>query len=342
MSSNCICESGEEIIDFERRNLIRRYNGVLMSKSLEKLPKVSFIIPTLNRERTIENCLKSIKEQAYPNIEIIIVDGGSRDKTMAIASKYATKIIRDNGSLGKARQHGAEESTGEILGIFDSDVILPTNDWLYKAVQKFYEEGNIGVVWPFNKAPQNGSIVSRCYFSFWRAREAAFNKPTNKELMVPGGNCLILRRALEDAGGFNQHLGFGEDLELGYRIIRLGYRVAIFADPLIHDTMWSLKEYTRKQIWGASALCDAKNASVTNLCISWRSDSAKDRISYCMVSAVGQIITGIRGIISGLHRDKDLSCLLLPILLGIRVFVYSGFFLVHAKRFGLDKNRTRI
>ena len=71
-------------------------------------PKVSFIIPTLNRERTIKACLKSIGDQTYPNKEIIIVDGGSRDKTLSIASKYATKIVLDKGSLGKASQRGVE------------------------------------------------------------------------------------------------------------------------------------------------------------------------------------------------------------------------------------------
>ena len=292
-------------------------------------PKVSFIIPTLNRERTLDACLKSIADQNYPHIEIIIVDGGSRDTTLKIASKYASRIIHNDDPLGGARQVGAENSKGDILAIFDSDIIIPSKNWLANAVQKFYESKRVGVVFPVNKAPQNASLTSRCYFAFWRTRASVFNKSTNRQL-IPGGNSLILREALENAGGFNRHLRFGEDLELCSRIVKLGYKVVFFDQPLIHDTMWSLKEYTRKQIWGASALAKTRETYVTNLCISWSNTSRKNGIGYCAFSALELIFTGLKGMINGLSRDKDLFWLMFPALLSIRVFVYGGFFLVRA------------
>lgn len=60
-------------------------NGSIID--LNNLPKVSFCIPTLNNEDTIEKCLSSIANQDYPSVEIIIVDGNSKDKTIEIAKK---------------------------------------------------------------------------------------------------------------------------------------------------------------------------------------------------------------------------------------------------------------
>jgi hypothetical protein len=167
----------------------------------------------------------------------------------------------------------------------------------------------------FELASLGCCVVSNPY----KGIEEWFN--VGKEVLVAN------ERAL---GGFNKRLRFGEDLELGSRIIKLGYKVVIFNEPLIHDTMWSLKEYTRKQMWGASALTEVKKALITNLCISWRSDSSKDSMSYCVVNALKLSITGLKGMISGLARDKDTSWLMFPLLLGIRVLVYGGFFLVSA------------
>ena len=54
----------------------------------KKKPKVSFVIPTFNSERTLDECLSSISNQDYPDMEIIVVDNGSDDKTVEIAKKY--------------------------------------------------------------------------------------------------------------------------------------------------------------------------------------------------------------------------------------------------------------
>jgi cellulose synthase/poly-beta-1,6-N-acetylglucosamine synthase-like glycosyltransferase len=59
----------------------------------EKIPKVSFVIPTFNSERTLEECLSSISNQDYPDMEIIVVDNGSDDKTVEIAKNTPRMYI---------------------------------------------------------------------------------------------------------------------------------------------------------------------------------------------------------------------------------------------------------
>ena len=294
-------------------------------------PLVSFIIPTLNRERTIGPCLESIAKQTYPNVEILVVDGESIDNTVSIASRYTSKIIYDSGTLGHARQHGAEESKGEILGIFDSDVILPSPDWLCKAVEKFYQNNKVGIVWPINKAPENASITAQCYFNLWRS---FLNERLKKgEDILPGGNSLILRRAFEEAGGFNAELSFGEDFDLTSRVISLGYEVTLFENPIIHDTMSSLKEFTRKQIWGASSLQMKvrKEPRLVNMCMTWTAGKDADSLSTIAKDAFFKhVIIGFRGMMQGLSLERDCSWLILPLLMSIRAIVY-GVYLISGR-----------
>ena len=90
--------------------------------------KVSLITITYNSEKTIEKTIKSVISQKYKNIEYIIIDGGSQDKTLDIVSRYKEKISvivsePDNG-ISDAFNKGINYSTGEIIGIINSDDYL--------------------------------------------------------------------------------------------------------------------------------------------------------------------------------------------------------------------------
>lgn len=84
---------------------------------------VSVNIPTLNSERTLEKCLESVKNQTYPNIELIVIDSYSKDKTVEIAKKYGAKIYYAK-TLSEARKIGARKSKGEYILLLDSDQTL--------------------------------------------------------------------------------------------------------------------------------------------------------------------------------------------------------------------------
>ncbi len=91
-------------------------------------PLISVSIPTRNSGRTLELCLKSLRDQTYKNIEINIVDKKSTDYTVKIAHKYKVKnIVTEEGSLLKARYEGVKVSKGKYVLILDSDQILVKN-----------------------------------------------------------------------------------------------------------------------------------------------------------------------------------------------------------------------
>lgn len=107
---------------------------------------ISFIIPTLNAQNVIENCLKSISHQNFKSIrhEILIIDGGSTDNTLKIAKKYHAVILKNplkTAEAGKAV--GIRHAHGQFICLIDSDNILPHKNWLQKMFLPFSQNPDI-------------------------------------------------------------------------------------------------------------------------------------------------------------------------------------------------------
>lgn len=116
-----------------------------------KLPKISVITPTYNSAKTISLCLKSIRQQNYPqeNIEIIIADGGSKDKTLDIIKDFNVSLIKidpkkQNVEFNKST--AIKKAKNELLFMVDHDNILPNKNLLIKMIKPFLENDEmIGV-----------------------------------------------------------------------------------------------------------------------------------------------------------------------------------------------------
>lgn len=95
--------------------------------------KVSILIPLYNQERYFEKCIRSICDQTYRNIEIVVIDDGSTDKSPQIVDSWASKderikvMHKRNEGLTMARFDGYRLATGEFLMVVDSDDFLPNN-----------------------------------------------------------------------------------------------------------------------------------------------------------------------------------------------------------------------
>ncbi|MCE7740888.1 MAG: glycosyltransferase [Candidatus Heimdallarchaeota archaeon] len=99
----------------------------ILDLSASELPFVSIIVPTLEEEVNIRKCLTSLTKLNYPHYEIIVVDGGSKDKTVEIARSYGVNVIVDEnlptGWIGKSYgcHVGYQEAQGEVLLFTDAD-----------------------------------------------------------------------------------------------------------------------------------------------------------------------------------------------------------------------------
>ena len=279
------------------------------SIDLVNLPRVSFCIPTLNNQETIDKCLNSIVNQNYPDIEIIIVDGCSKDGTIEIAKGYTSKIYIDKGSLGSARQTSIEHSTGYVLALFDSDIVIPHNNWLINQIKYFNYSNDVSTVWSTCKVPSNASLIARMYRNL---SSLVLEQRIKNGGLIGGGNALFLKNCLLDIGGINKSIHWGEDFDWARRLRDRGFKVVVSEEPLYHDTMRSLGEYVKKQIIGA------RTFSKTGFGIM---DSSKKDIIFI------EIVLGFKQAIRGLIIDKDISWILFPLLISIRILVYAYVFL---------------
>ncbi len=96
---------------------------------------VSIIIPTLNSERTLKECIEHIRTQSYKNVEVIIVDSFSKDNTLKIAKEFNCVIIQTKWKLLGARYLGVKNSKGTYVFMVDSDQILKNNKVIEDAVK---------------------------------------------------------------------------------------------------------------------------------------------------------------------------------------------------------------
>jgi glycosyltransferase involved in cell wall biosynthesis len=105
--------------------------------------KISIIVPVYNVESYLRKCINSIQNQTLENIEIILVNDGSKDKSGDICDEYKKKdhrivvIHKENGGLSSARNAGLEMATGELIGFVDSD------DWIEPDYFQVLQDGII-------------------------------------------------------------------------------------------------------------------------------------------------------------------------------------------------------
>ena len=134
--------------------------------NIRNIPRVSFILPALNAEKYLNKCLKSIRFQSYPKkkVEIIIADGGSKDKTIEIAKKYKCILIKNKKIRAEFGHNlAAKISTGSILIYIAADNYLPNSEWIKLIVQPFIERPKIcGVVTQIDENKKD-KLINRYY-----------------------------------------------------------------------------------------------------------------------------------------------------------------------------------
>jgi glycosyltransferase involved in cell wall biosynthesis len=198
-------------------------------------PLVSVIIPTKNSEVTVEKCLKSIKNQTYPNIEIIVVDNFSRDNTKKIAEDSGATLIEIDARVSEARNIGIERARGKFILSVDSDMELDSSV-IDECVKKI-GEGNDAAVIPETSVGEG----------FW-ARCKALEKSCYIGDELIEASRFFKKGVFEKLGCYDPQLEFGEDWDLNQRVRKAEYRIGrINAFIKHHEGKLSLSKTIRKK-----------------------------------------------------------------------------------------------
>jgi len=210
-----------------------------------ELPKVSIIITSRNNEWTIGECLKSIFGLDYPKdfVEVIVIDAVSSDKTLQIAETYPVKAFSKSLNAPAAYNFAMKIATHEILGFVDADAKVEP-DWLKKIVSRLTEPKTAGV---------SGSIETWNVENPW-ARSIGYDIKNRYARIgdyvgrVATMNLLLKKSVLEEVGGCDEGFPSQYDTELGFRISRLGYRIAFERTAkCYHFNRPTVRAYFRQQ-----------------------------------------------------------------------------------------------
>jgi glycosyltransferase involved in cell wall biosynthesis len=181
--------------------------------------KISLITVVYNGETYLQECFNSVIGQSYPNVEYLVIDGGSTDGTLKIIQENRSHIDyfiseKDQG-LYDAINKGIEQATGEIVGILNADDMLASTDVLAAVAKTFTAKPAIaGLYGDLNYIqPISHKIVRK-----WRSKATDFQDL--KRGWMPAHPTLYLKRTLfVQHGGYALDLGTAADYELILRYL---------------------------------------------------------------------------------------------------------------------------
>ena len=206
-------------------------------------PFISVVIPTYNRESTIEKALLSVLNQTYKNIEVIIIDDASQDKTHEVIKSYLSdKVLyfklEKNGGVSDARNYGIKKSHGEYIAFQDSD-----DEWysskLEKQIAVINQDDSVGLVYcRFKK------ILDKSTYDIYPKHSEALLYGDLKSVLIDHNiigtpTMLIKKKVLDDIGLFDTKMIQYEDWDLALRV-SIKYSIG-FVDEVLVDSHMSSK-----------------------------------------------------------------------------------------------------
>src|SRR6266853_139581 len=313
------------LVDRDRRakpsfdEVVRQYTGNL-PPPLRRYPRVSVVVCAYNAERTMNQCLASLAALNYPDYEVIVVNDGSRDRTLEIAEShgYCRIISQSNQGLSVARNVGAEAATGEIVAYTDSDCVTDP-DWLSYLVAKM-EASNLAACGGPNFPPPEDTLVPAVV-------AVAPGGPTHVLLSdeiaehIAGCNMAFRREALMRLGGFDPiYRAAGDDVDICWRFQDAGYVIGYSPAAVVwHFRRNTVTAYCNQQrgYGKAEALVYAKHPFRFNLFgqAKWLGRIYGDLSAALLLSRKPVIYSGVfgRGLFQTMYEPPSSLTALLPL-----------------------------
>ena len=188
---------------------------------------ISIIVPTRNEEKILDRTLSQLKNTLTIPYEIIVCDGNSTDGTVAIAQKYADKIVIQDKerprTIGTGRNQGAEAASGEYIVFLDADCTIPNPDAFFNRAITYFEKHpkTVGLCAKIKVLKQYSTWMDKIVFACVNITYTFFNNILH--IGASGGEFLMIKKtAFFKVGGFKEHLTAAEDINLFYTVSRIG------------------------------------------------------------------------------------------------------------------------
>jgi glycosyltransferase involved in cell wall biosynthesis len=222
-------------------------------------PLISVIVPTYNDGPTLEKCVRSLFDQTWSNLEVIVVNDCSSDDTLAVLQKLAHEFPRlryDSTELrsgaARARNTAFSMAEGEIIALIDGDMWAPP-DWLEQLALPIVS-GHVEVTGGPDFVPPTAPLASRCigYSMDSILTNGGLRRGDTKLVTyLPGtGNMAIRADFIERSGHFDEEFhDTGEDKEWLHRVKEAGARFQYLPDALAwHERRPDILLHAKKQL----------------------------------------------------------------------------------------------
>lgn len=193
-------------------------------------PSVSVIVPAYNEEKVIARTIEGLLETKYPKKEVIVVDDGSKDRTLEIANRYKDRVKvlhKENGGKATALNYGIAFAKGEIIVIVDADTIVG-RDALKQIVKGFAIDKNVAAVAGNIKVRNRMNWLTWCqaleYVAGIQIVRRAFDF-FGSITIVPGALGAFRKDALEQAGTYHKDT-LVEDFDATIKILKSGFVIS--------------------------------------------------------------------------------------------------------------------
>lgn len=210
---------------------------------------ISVIVPVYNVEKYINRCLETIIHQTYKNLEIILIDDGTKDKSGSICEEYAKKdsrikvIHKDNEGLGLTRNVGLENAKGKYISFLDSDDYIEL-DMYEKMHNALYENNVDAVLCNYKRRQKNNTFIYHC--TNFKDEIYEENKVQNELLLSICGNpkykivvgsvcCVLYKKEIIDKYTIrflNEREYVSEDVIFNYMYFKKCKRIQFLKDDL--------------------------------------------------------------------------------------------------------------
>lgn len=207
----------------------------------------SIIIPAKNEEDRISACLSSIISNNYSKnqYEVIVVDNGSSDKTVALAESLGARVERlPEVNISALRNYGAQIAKGRMLAFLDADCTVSEN-WMDQA-SRYLVKQNVSLFGSPPVIPEDSTWVQRTWLLVRGKRDKEINEVPWLESM----NMFIPRKQFIEIGGFNERLVTCEDVDISYRLANYGKVISDLRIKVTHHgEARTLLDFFRKENW---------------------------------------------------------------------------------------------
>lgn len=226
---------------------------------------VSVIIPAYNAEKFIDRCLKSVINQTYTDLQIIVINDGSEDNTLSVIRKYEEQDIRffvidqENRGVSSARNAGLNIVEGEYVLFIDSDDWIESNMIERMVVASQYDCDADVVLCGFDYAENeidttiNGPVI----YEVWNQYVQRVEFLNNKRLTGMLWNKLFKFDSIKDLA-FNENISYGEDGEFVWKFFNNSKKMVVTNEVLYHhvieqtsvtNSCYSEKKYSSVYVW---------------------------------------------------------------------------------------------